>query len=117
MIVTSRTVALVKMAGNLREIRLPAEMFDVCLNGGDVEHKKPHPEIVVMAAERLSLNSANCLVVEDAINGVQAAKAAGSPCLALTSAFSEAELLAAGADWVAPDLSAVPAEVTSLFVG
>jgi len=102
----------VKMEGNLVEIGLPAGTFQVCLTGSDVEHKKPHPEIFLTAAARLGLAPEQCLVVEDAPNGIQAARAAGTKCLALTTSFTEAELLDAGADWVAPDLAHVPAAVT-----
>jgi beta-phosphoglucomutase len=98
----------VKMAGNLAEIRLPPERFDACINGLDVERKKPNPDIFLLAARRLGLTAEECLVIEDAPNGVQAAKAAGSKCLALTSSFSEGQLAACGADWIAPDLASVP---------
>ncbi|MFW6154224.1 MAG: HAD family hydrolase [Planctomycetota bacterium] len=108
---------LVKMEGNLREIGLPATTFDVCLTGSDVEHKKPHPEIFLTAAERLDLEAARCLVVEDAPNGVRAAKAAGAPCLGLTTSFPADTLREAGADWIAPDLAAVPVEVYELLRG
>jgi len=102
----------VKMDGNLAEIGVPAERFDVCLTGCDVEHKKPHPEIFLAAAARLGLVPEQCLVVEDAPNGVQAAKAAGTKCLGLTTSFTEVELRDAGADWIAPDLAHVPDAVT-----
>jgi len=101
----------VKLEGNLREIGLPAERFDLCITGSEVVQKKPHPEIFQRAAEGMGLAPAECLVVEDAPNGVRAAKAAGSRCLALTTSFSEADLRAAGADRVAPDLAHVPEEV------
>ena len=92
----------VKMDGNLRELGLPPETFDVCVNGLDVEHKKPHPAIFQLAAERLGLPAARCLVVEDAPNGIRAAKAAGSRCLGLTTSFPADQLRAAGADCTAP---------------
>jgi HAD superfamily hydrolase (TIGR01509 family) len=101
----------VKMRGNLREIGLPAELFDVTVNGLEVVHKKPHPEIFLTAIERLGLVPGECLVVEDAPNGIQAAKAAGATCLGLTTSFSAERLRAAGADWTAPDLAEVPEEV------
>ena len=99
----------IKADGNLREIGLPAETFEAVVTGEDVVHKKPDPEIFLSAAEKLSLDPARCLVVEDAVNGVQAAKAAGSRCLALTTSFSREQL--AGADWLAASWDEVPAEV------
>ena len=101
----------VKMDGNLAEIGLPSETFDVCLTGSEVVNKKPHPEIFVTAADRLGLDPRRCLVVEDAPSGVQAAKAAGATCLGLTTSFADDALRRAGADWIAPTLAAVPNEV------
>ncbi|HOF18177.1 MAG TPA: HAD-IA family hydrolase [Phycisphaerae bacterium] len=101
----------VKLEGNLRQIDLPPETFDVCVNGLDVTHKKPDPEIFLLAAKRLGLPAAECVVVEDAPNGIAAGLAAGARCLGLTTSFSAQELLAAGAAWTAPDLAHVPPEV------
>jgi len=101
----------VKLDGNLAEIGLPPKTFDACVNGLEVERKKPDPGIFMLAAERLRLPAARCLVVEDAPNGIAAGKAAGCRCLAISTSFRGDELLAAGADWVAPDLAHVPPEV------
>jgi HAD superfamily hydrolase (TIGR01509 family) len=101
----------VKMEGNLREIGLPAGTFDVCVNGLDIERKKPHPDIFLLAAKRLGLPPGRCLVVEDAPNGLQAGKSAGCRCLGLTTSFAPDVLRKAGADWTAPDLAHVPPEV------
>jgi HAD superfamily hydrolase (TIGR01509 family) len=100
----------VKAEGNLREIQVPFSTFDAVVTGLDVTHRKPHPEIFLSAAKQLGLGPIACLVVEDAVNGVQAAKAAGCRCLALTTSFSQEVLTSAGADWSAPDLAHVPAE-------
>lgn len=99
----------VKAEGNLREIGLPMSTFDAVITGNDVVHKKPHPEIFVTSARKLGLDPRTCLVVEDAVNGVAAARAAGSRCLALTTSFSREQL--AGADWFAPTLAEAPPEV------
>lgn len=103
----------IKMQGNLAEIGLPPETFDVCVNGLEVVHKKPDPEIFLLAIQRLELEPGECLIVEDAPNGIRAGKAAGARCLGLTTSFSADQLRAAGADWTAPDLSHVPPEVIS----
>ena len=100
----------VKLEGNLREIGLPMETFDALVNGLEVVHKKPDPEIFRLAAQRLTFAPADCVVVEDAPNGIRAAKAAGSRCLGLTTSFDAATLRAAGADWIAPNLGQIPAE-------
>ncbi len=100
-----------KMDGNLREIRLPEESFDVCVTGNDIEHKKPHPEIFLTAAKGLDLPPDRCLVVEDAPNGIRAARAAGSPCLALTTSFTKVRLRRERPDYIATDLTTVPDEI------
>ncbi|HOX05123.1 MAG TPA: HAD-IA family hydrolase [Planctomycetota bacterium] len=96
----------VKMRINLRELRLPDGTFDALVNGLDVERKKPAPDIFLLAARRLELAAADCLVVEDAVNGVAAARAAGARCLALTTSFSREQL--AGADFFASTLADAP---------
>lgn len=97
-----------KIAGNLAEIRIPPETFDAVIAGDDVEHKKPAPDIFLLAAERIGLPACDCLVIEDALNGIKAAKAAGAKCLAITSSYTAEKL--PGADFYAPDLAHVPTE-------
>ena len=53
--------------------------FDVVVDGGQVARKKPAPDIFLEATRRLGLEPSSCLVIEDAISGVAAAKAAGLP--------------------------------------
>jgi len=98
-----------KMLYTMNEIGLSLDHFDACINGLDVERKKPFPDIYLMAARLVNEEIGNCLVVEDAVNGVQAAKSAGARCLALTSSFTQEELK--GADWFAEDLSEVPSDL------
>ena len=98
----------VKMEVNLREIGLPPETFSAIVTGLDVERKKPFPDIYIMAAEKTGLDPADCLVVEDAVSGIRAGKAAGCRCLGITSSFDPATL--AEADWVCRSLLEAPAE-------
>src|SRR4030043_661639 len=93
----------VKMKINLREIGLPVKTFDITVNGLEIERKKPFPDIYLKAAEMLGVPPKDCLVVEDAPNGIKAAKAAGMKCLAVMSSFSEKELK--DADWIVKDLN------------
>jgi HAD superfamily hydrolase (TIGR01509 family) len=97
-----------KVDGNLRQIGLPADLFTAVITGEDVTHKKPAPDIFIMAAERLGLPPHECLVVEDAVSGVTAAKAAGAKCLALMTSFDRDALKAA--NYFARDLSEAPDE-------
>lgn len=98
----------VKVMANLREIGLPPSLFGTVVDGDDVARKKPAPDIFLEAARRLDLQPGTCLVIEDAISGIAAARAAGMRCLGVTSSFSAEEL--SGADWIAPDLAHAPDE-------
>lgn len=90
--------------------------FDAVITGDDVSRKKPDPQIYCLAAERLELPPARCVVFEDAPVGVQAAKAAGCRCVAVTSTVA-AEALAA-ADLVVSSLAEVAFdELTRLAAG
>lgn len=82
----------VKIQANLRQIGLPPETWDAVVTGEDVGPKKPAPDIFLSAAARLGLTPAQCVVVEDAVNGVQAAKAAGMRCVAVAQTFPTAQL-------------------------
>jgi beta-phosphoglucomutase len=96
----------IKVLASLGEIGLPASAFDAVVDGNQVERKKPAPDIFLEAARRIDVAPESCLVIEDAVSGVAAARAAGMRCLAVTSTFSATEL--AGADWIAADLAHVP---------
>jgi beta-phosphoglucomutase len=102
-----------KMEINLKEIGIPASTFDATIDGLEVENKKPDPEIFLKAASKLGLKPEECLVIEDAVNGIKAAKAAGCQCLGLTTSFPAA--LLKEADWIAKDLSRVPVEIIQNF--
>ena len=65
----------VKMDGNLKEIGIPPSRFDAIVTGSEIERKKPDPQAFQVAAQRLRLDNAECIVVEDAVNGVRAGKA------------------------------------------
>jgi len=90
-----------KMVANLAEIGLSGADFDATVNGLEVSRKKPFPDIFLEAARRIGVSPIDCLVVEDAVTGVQAAKAAGCRCLGITSWFTAADLQSDGADQTA----------------
>jgi len=88
----------VKIDANLRAAGIDRALFSILLGGNDVVHKKPDPEIYRTACVGLGLDPASCLVMEDALNGVRAAKSAGCSCWGVSSSFTAEELSAAGAD-------------------
>jgi beta-phosphoglucomutase len=77
----------VKIEANLRQIGLPPESWDIIVTGEEVVKKKPAPDIFLTAAARLGLLPSQCVVVEDAVNGVEAAKAAWMRCVAVAQTF------------------------------
>ena len=66
--------------------------FDACVSGEQVEHSKPAPDTFLKAAEELGLAPGRCAVVEDAVQGVEAGKAAGMPVAAVTTTRKRADL-------------------------
>jgi len=83
-------------------------IFDVCVAAEDVEHGKPAPDTFLKAAEKLSLPPGRCVVVEDAVQGVQAGKNAGMPVVALTTTRNRADLQQA--DLIVESLSVLKAD-------
>ncbi|HEU4648009.1 MAG TPA: HAD-IA family hydrolase [Gemmatimonadales bacterium] len=67
----------------------------VLVTAEDVRHGKPSPEGYLRAAERLGVPPADCVVIEDAPPGIEAALAAGMTAVGLTTTHSPAELAAA----------------------
>jgi len=85
----------IKIVANLQKIGLPTECWDAVISGEDVVAKKPAPDIFLHAAARLGLLPEACVVVEDAVNGIRAAKAAGMRCVAVAQTFPAEQLQAA----------------------
>lgn len=59
------------------------DRFDAIVDGNDVSTAKPDPEVFLIAAEKLGVDPARCIVVEDAQAGIQAANAAGMTSVAI----------------------------------
>ncbi len=85
------------------------------ITGSDVTHKKPDPELFLMAAERAGLDPCNCVVIEDAPDGVAAAISAGAKCIAVTNSAPPDKL--ADAHMIVDSLEDVTIEdLTNLLV-
>jgi HAD superfamily hydrolase (TIGR01509 family) len=65
--------------------RIGAERFDVSVVGDEISRGKPHPEPYLTACEKLSVEPAKCVALEDAASGVQSAEAAGCVVVAVPS--------------------------------
>jgi HAD superfamily hydrolase (TIGR01509 family) len=68
-----------------------AARFDVLLAGDVVAHKKPAPDIYLLALERLRADPGTVLVIEDSRNGLEAALAAGLRCVVTVNGYTEME--------------------------
>ena len=87
-----------------------ADYIDSSISGSDVTHGKPHPEIFTKAHEALGLKAEECIVVEDAVNGIIAALAAGCKCIAVTTTATAEVLSEAGASLCFEDYTALTIE-------
>jgi beta-phosphoglucomutase len=78
----------------------------------DTQRGKPDPQVFLMGAAKLAVEPRHCLVMEDAVVGVQAAKAGGMKCVAVrfVGHHPEEKLKAAGADLVVASLEQVDVE-------
>lgn len=83
------------------------EFFDADVSGRDFERGKPDPEIFLTAAEELGVPASGCFVIEDAVSGIQAAKAGGMAAVGLARAVGADVLAAAEADLVVTSLDDV----------
>src|SRR6266705_6718595 len=74
------------------------DRFEVVVTAEDVRRGKPDPEVYLLAARGLGFPPAQCLVFEDAVVGVQAARSAGMRVIGVSTTHSGTELRAAGAE-------------------
>lgn len=82
----------IKINANLEAAGIPDSLFSAIISGEDVERKKPWPDIYLKAADCVEVPSENCVVVEDSLSGIKAAKAAGMKCIAVSTSFSRERL-------------------------
>jgi mannitol-1-/sugar-/sorbitol-6-phosphatase len=87
-VVTSGT----RFLATARMRRFGVPIPEILVTADDVKQGKPHPEPYLRGAELLKVDPADCVVVEDAPAGIQAARAAGMKVISLPSTYPEAEL-------------------------
>jgi len=76
----------------LRKMRI-AEYFQVVITADEIEHPKPSPDIFLECARILDCSPERCVVVEDSVFGVEAARRAGMKCIAVpTGAYTRRQL-------------------------
>jgi beta-phosphoglucomutase-like phosphatase (HAD superfamily) len=104
------------VAAMLRRLTLPdggtlLSAFDADLSGTDVPRGKPDPALFLLAAQALRTPPAECVVIEDAPAGVQAARAGGMAALGIARLHDEPLLRTAQADLVVTSLDQVDVAV------
>ncbi len=84
--------------------------FPIVVSGECTEDGKPHPAIYLHTAEKLEVSPSECVAIEDSINGVRSAKAAGMFCIAVPDKrlsqeeFKNADLIVPGLNRINPDV-------------
>ena len=85
------------------------EFFDLIITGDEIERGKPKPAIYLRAAEKLGVSANECLVIEDSLSGIAAAKAANMRVAAIPDRrFVDPREYEEEADYVLSDLSEIP---------
>jgi len=85
--------------------------FDAVVGPEGNVRGKPAPDIFLACAKALHVAPPDCIVFEDALNGVRAGAAAGMPVVAVTTTTDEQSLREAGARWVIRDFEDLPPEL------
>lgn len=81
-----------KVKYNIRAIGVDESLFTALVTGSDVARKKPFPDIYLEGARQVGIAPEYCLVVEDAISGIQAAHAAGMDAVGVPTTFTMEQL-------------------------
>ena len=91
--------------------------FKHIISVDDIKHPKPHPQMFNEAAKNMDVQNENCIVIEDSIHGIQAAKAGRMNSIAvLTGGGTEEQFIEAGADIVLKDLNGFDIEFCNLLI-
>jgi len=90
--------------------------LDSIVTAEDVERHKPDPQLFLTAAEKLSVNPENCVVFEDALNGIEAAKNAGMKVVGVLTPYADREEFERKADLVIKDFSEIDVEKLNKLV-
>ena len=89
--------------------------FDALVTAEDVRLAKPYPDPYLKAAEKLHVKANQCLVIEDTIHGITAAKTAGAKCIAVTNTFSKTKLRETSVDHIIESLSKISVDEIKKF--
>ncbi|XP_074567603.1 protein SUPPRESSOR OF QUENCHING 1, chloroplastic isoform X2 [Curcuma longa] len=96
-----------KVDANLAAAGLPVSLFDVIISADAFEKLKPAPDIFIAASKSLDVPQSQCIVIESALAGVEAAKAAKMRCIAVTTTISVEMLQKASPSLVRKDIGSI----------
>jgi len=99
-VVTSGTRPLAEVRIRAAGLPLPKHF----VTASEITRSKPDPQPYLLGAKSVGFAPGECVVIEDATAGIRSAKSAGSKVIALRTTAPDAELAAAGADWIIQDL-------------
>ncbi len=88
------------------------DQFDAIIGGAEVTKGKPDPEIYVKAAALVGVSPADCIVIEDSLQGIASGQAAGAKVVGITTSHTADEL--AHTDFCAPDFTDLYDQLTHL---
>lgn len=69
-----------------------SDYFQTIIDGDSITHSKPHPEIYLTTANKIGVSPDNCVVIEDSLSGIEAAKKAGCKVIGITTTHPKSEL-------------------------
>lgn len=81
-----------KVLHNLNAIGVTEDFFGALVTGSEIEKLKPHPDIFLAGAAKIGVEPERCVVIEDSLNGIRAAKAAGMVSVAVMTYFDRETL-------------------------
>lgn len=93
-----------KIDANLAAAGLPFSLFDAIVSADAFKNLKPAPDIFLAAAKALDVPTSECVVVEDALAGLQAAKSAEMRCIAVTTTLSGDKLVQGSPSLIRKDI-------------
>lgn len=101
---------LIKVHANLSAADIPLDIFDAIVSADAFENLKPSPDIFLAAAAKLGIPPANCVVIEDAVAGVTAARAADMRCVGVTTTLSQEDMIGAAPDKIVETIKDISLE-------
>ncbi len=100
----------------LRETGM-GRFFAATVHGHEIEHGKPAPDVFLRAAQRAGLRAGECVVVEDAPVGIQAARAAAMRAIGYVGTHPAARLIQAGAETTVQRLTEITPDLVRQLLG